>query len=435
MNLRRIINASLLVGFFFGIDKLVGLARQVIVARAFGVGAELDAFNAANNLPDALVALLSGGAIALAFIPVLSETLERGGRGPAWELFSLIANLAFTITAVFAASLAAFAEPLVRHVIVPGFSADQQALVVELMRLNVIAMLIFSLSGLTTSALQTHQHFFLPALAPILYNVGQIMGVTVLGPRFGIHGLAYGVLLGAALHFAVQIPGLARHGFRWTARLTLNHPGVRRVLLLMGPRLLTIACIQLIFIANDNLASGLGRGAISAMAYGWLIMQLPETVIGTAVGTALLPTLSELMARGELTELKRLARRALAALLALTLPVTLAAWILLPWAVRFVFEGRAFTAENSAMVVLAARMFMLGLAGHSLKEVAARMFYAHQDARTPLLTAALNVVVFVALGAALTPGMDFAALALANSISFTLEAGLMLGILARRRWV
>jgi putative peptidoglycan lipid II flippase len=141
------------------------------------------------------------------------------------------------------------------------------------------------------------------------------------------------------------------------------------------------------------------------------------------------------VARKEIAELKRLARRALVVLLALTVPTALAAWVLLPWAVRLVFEGRAFTADNSAMVVLAARMFMLGLAGHSLKEVAARTFYAYQDARTPLLTSALNMVVFVLLGAGLTPLLGFAALALANSLSFTLEAGVMLGLLARRRWI
>ncbi len=431
--LRRVLNATLLVGVLFGIDKLVGLARQVIIARAYGLGPELDAYNTANNLPDALFALISGGALAVAFIPVLTEAQARGGRSALWELFSLVANLAFLITAALAGVIALFPLPLVQTVIAPGFAPEQQLLVAALMRLNLLATLLFSISGLVMGALQANQHFLLPALAPLFYNLGQIAGVLVGEPRYGIYGLAWGTVAGAALHLAIQVPGLVRYGFRWTPRLSLAHAGVRQVLALMGPRILTIACFNLIFITNDNLASHFETGAVTALAYGWLIMQLPETVIGTAAGTALLPTLSELVARGATAELRAVLRRALLVILALTAPLVVASYFLLPLAVRLVFEGRAFTAEDSALVVQAARLFMLGLVGHSLKEVTARTFYALQDARTPLLTAGLNLLLFAALGLALTPTLGFSALALANSLSFTLEAGLMAAILLYRK--
>ena len=429
----RLVRTSLLVGAFFGLDKIVALGRQVIIARYFGLDPVLDAYNASNNLPDTLFALISGGALAIAFIPVLTETLDREGRAGAWKLFSLVANLAFVVTALCAALIALFPLVLARRVVTPGFSLEQQLLVADLMRLNLIATLIFSISGLVMGALQANQHFFLPALAPIFYNIGQIVGVILLKPAFGIHGLAYGVILGAALHLAIQVPGLVRYQFKWTPRLTLADDGVRRVLRLMGPRILTLGFINLVFIANDNLASRLGtNGAISALAYGWLILQLPETVIGTAVGTALLPTLSEYVSRGEHAELKRLLRRAIAILLAVTIPVTLASLVLVRPAVKLVFEGRAFTAENSELVILAARMFLLGLAGHSLVEIAARTFYAHQDARTPLFLAALTLALYIAFGMALTPRLNFAGLALANSLAFTTEAIVMLFILHRR---
>jgi len=429
----RLVRTSLLVGAFFGLDKIVALGRQVILARYFGLDPVLDAYNASNNLPDTLFALISGGALAIAFIPVLTETLDREGRAGAWKLFSLVANLAFVVTALCAALIALFPLVLVRRVVTPGFSLEQQLLVADLMRLNLIATLIFSISGLVMGALQANQHFFLPALAPVFYNVGQIVGVILLKPAFGIHGLAYGVILGAALHLAIQVPGLVRYQFKWTPRLTLADDGVRRVLRLMGPRILTLGFINLVFIANDNLASRLGtNGAISALAYGWLILQLPETVIGTAVGTALLPTLSEYVSRGDHAELKRLLRRAIAILLAVTIPVALASLVLVRPAVKLVFEGRAFTAENSELVILAARMFLLGLAGHSLVEIAARTFYAHQDARTPLFLAALTLSLYIVFGTALTPQLNFAGLALANSLAFTTEAIVMLFILHRR---
>jgi putative peptidoglycan lipid II flippase len=148
-------------------------------------------------------------------------------------------------------------------------------------------------------------------MAPVFYNIGQIFGALVLAPQtglqlgpltlpafgLGIHGLVYGVILGAAMHLGIQIPGLFRYHFRWIPAIGLRHPGVRQVLALMGPRLITMLFIQLIFLGRDNLASRLETGAVSALTYGWFIMQVPETLIGTALATVLLPTLSEQIAR------------------------------------------------------------------------------------------------------------------------------------------
>jgi len=430
---RRLLNISLLVAVFFGLDKIVGLLRQVLVARYFGLNAALDAYNAANKLPDLLFALISGGALAIAFIPILTATLSQDGRPATWRLFSRVANLAFVVTAAGAALMAAAALPLAQWVVAPGFTAAQQALVADLLRLNLLATLVFSISGLVMGALQAQQHFLLPAIAPVLYNAGQIIGLVVLSPRFGIYGLAYGVILGALLHLAIQVPGLLRFRFRWTPELSLADPVVRRVLALMGPRVLTLGAISLVSIVTNNLASRLGTGAISALAYGYQILQLPETVIGTAVGTALLPTMAEHVARGETVEFRRLLRRAAAILLALTIPATLLGLVLVRPAVKLVFEGRAFTAQDSEYVILAARMYLLGLAGQSLIEIGSRAFYAYQDARTPLLLSAVTLIIFVGLGVALSPGLGFASLALANSVAFTTEALLMGLILYRRR--
>ncbi|MBI3764174.1 MAG: murein biosynthesis integral membrane protein MurJ [Chloroflexi bacterium] len=432
MNPRHLLRSTLLVAFFFGLDKVIALGRQVIVGRVYGVGPALDAYNAANNLPDLLVAVISGGALAIAFIPVLSEYLDREGREEAWLLFSQVANAAFLVTAVLAVLIAIFAAPIVSTQIVPKFPADRQALVVSLMRVNLIATLIFSLSGLVIGALQANQHFWLPALAPILYNVGQIIGVLFLAPRFGIYGLAYGVILGAVLHLAVQVPGLIRYGFRYSPRLDWRHPGLRRVALLMGPRVLTLAALQYIFVSTDRLASGLPEGAITALAYGWLIMQVPETIVGTAVGTALLPTLSELVARKDDAGLRGALSGAIRALLAFTLPAAIALIVLIRPLVQAVFEGRAFTSAGTSLVAFAAQMFLVGLVGHSLVEVAARTFYARQDARTPLIAAWGTLGLFLVLCYALIPSLGHGGIALANSIAFTTEGLVLILILQWR---
>jgi putative peptidoglycan lipid II flippase len=429
---KRIVKSFLLVGSLFAADKLIALVRQIMVGRNFGVGPELDAFNAANNLPDMLFALISGGAMAVAVIPVLTETLDREGRDAAWALFSRLANWAFLTTAALAVILALFAEPFVRHVVVPNLAPQYQALTTELMRLDLLALMIFSISGLVMASLQANKHFLLPGLAPILYNGGLIFGVLVLVPRFGIFGLAYGTIFGAALHLAIQIPGLIRFGFRWTPSLDWRSPGVIKAATLMGPRILTVAAIQTIFVATDNFASGLGEGAITSLAYGWLILQVPETILGSALGTVLLPTLSELADRGQNVDFKRTIRRAVLAILGMTLPVLILGIPLMETAVRMVFEGRAFTAEDSAMVAAAARIFLFGLPAHALIETAVRAFYARQDARTPLWAGLATAALFISLCFILTPAFGYLGVAMANTCAYSFEAVLLLVLLWRR---
>lgn len=440
--LSHVARSSLLIAVFFGIDKFLGLFRQVLIGRQFGISAELDVFNAANNLPDLLFALISGGALSVAFIPVLSAAAEKDGRQALWGLFSRVANIAFLVTGALALVVALFADELVRFElgVAPGFATEQQALVAQLMRLNLIATLIFSLSGLVAAGLQANQHFLLPAAAPVLYDVGQIFGVIFLAPAtgyrlagvqlpsaaLGIHGLVYGVILGALFHLLIQVPGLLRFRFRWSARLGLSAAGVRRVARLMGPRILTIGAFQLIFVIQDNLASRLDVGSVTGLAYGWLIMQVPETIMGTAIGIALLPTLSEHFARGDERAFQASLARAVRAMFTLTLPSAALMAVALPPLVQTAF---GFSLQGTQIVVWAARAYLLGLVGHSLIEVAARAFYARQNARIPLLATAVNAVTFLGLGLLLFRRLGASGIALSNSLAFSLEAVLLLLLL------
>jgi putative peptidoglycan lipid II flippase len=352
-------------------------------------------------------------------------------------------NLAFLVTAAFAVIIAVLAEPLVRHVIAPGFPTEQQVLTVSLMRLDLIAILIFSISGLVMAGLQANQHFLLPAMAPGLYNLGQIFGLLIfvpekgynLGPLtlpafgMGIYGLVYGVILGALLHLAIQLPGLVRHGFRWKPAIGLRTPAVRQVLALFGPRILTMFFLQLFFIARDNLASHLGEGSVTALNYGWFIMQVPETLIGTAIAIALLPTLSEQFARGEHQAFRETINRAVRTLLALTLPIAALLSIGLPPLIRDLF---GFDAAGTELVVWVTRAYLLGLMGHSLLEIGSRSFYAQQDARTPMWVAALNAAAYIIFAVILSRRIGAPGIALANTLAFTGEALLLLYLLNRR---
>ena len=316
---------SLIVAAFFLLDKVLAFVRTGIISRIYSDEVHLlDTFNAANNLPDLLFALISGGALGMAFIPLLTEYLTTKDRAAAWDLFSRVANVGFLVTGSVAVVIAIFAQQIVDAEIgiAPGFGAEQRELLAELMRLNLIGTIIFSISGLVMASLHANQHFALPALAPSMYNVGQILGAIFFVPRFGIQGLVYGVILGAAFHLLIQIPGLFMYGFRWTPKLDLRHTGLIEALKLMAPRLMTMAGIQIIFIARDNLASRLDQvGAVTSLTYGWMIMQVPETILGTAIATAMLPALAELASKRDWSGFSASIERALRVLIALTLPI------------------------------------------------------------------------------------------------------------------
>ena len=392
---------SILIFFLFLLNEIISLVRIVIISRRYADSVELlDTFNAANNLPDVLFALISGGALAMAFIPLMSQYLTTKGRAAAWDLFSRVANLAFVLTGSIAIIVVIFAEQIVASEIgiAPGFGAEQRALLAELMRLNLVGTIIFSISGLVMASLQANQHFLLPALAPTLYNVGQIFGAIFLVPRYGIHGLVYGVIIGAALHLLVQVPALFKYEFRWTPALDLRHTGVIEALRLLGPRLFTMFGIQLIVIARDNLASRLDQvGAVTSLTYGWMIMQTPETLLGTAIATAMLPTLAEMATREDWDEFRATIERALRVLIALTLPVAAIMAAGINPLVRLVF---GFDEATSTLLTWTTRAYLLTLTGYCIQEIAARSFYARREPLFPLYGVILRLALFISIGTA-----------------------------------
>lgn len=425
-----IFKTTLLLTFFFGIDKIIALIRQTIIIKQFGFSSEIDAFNAANNLPDLLFSLISGGALALAFIPILTKYIETKSHREAWRLFSVVANLVFFATAVLSIIVAIFAPQVVssQFGIAPGFTVIQQDLVVNLMRLNLIATLIFSISGLTMAALQSSKHFLLPALAPILYNVGQIFGAIFLVPLFGVYGLEYGVILGAVLHLSIQIPGMIYYKFTWTPSFNIKDSGVQRVFRLLGPRILTVLCIQIMFLTRDNLASRLQEGSVTALTYGYFIMQVPETLIGTAIATALLPTLSSLIAAGKKTEFTKLLNSTIAVIFAITFVSTLLLSVSLEHLILPIF---GFHEQNAQLLIWVSRVYLLGLLSQCLLEVVIRAFYAKLDAKIPFLITFLRTLLFMFLALVLLQPLGAVGLALADSVAITLEVGILFWLLRK----
>ena len=193
-------------------SNLIGLVRQNLISRAFGTGSEIDAFNIANQFPTLIFSLIAGGALASAFIPTFTGFLEEKDNKGAWHLASAIANLVVIVLTFISLLAEVFAPQIVSflYILRPQLEQAQQTLIVELLRIMLLTPVIFGISGLVMGILNSFQSFMLPALAPTMYWVGWIIGALFLVPSMGIYGLAWGVVLGACLHLAVQIPGLVR---------------------------------------------------------------------------------------------------------------------------------------------------------------------------------------------------------------------------------
>lgn len=433
-HLSHLVRSTIILMAAFLVNKGLAIGRQVVVARAFGTGGDYDAFVAAFRLPDILFMLISGGALATAFIPILSERLTlRPANDPAgWRLTSSTLNTMLLVTAAAAALIAVVALPLVEWLIAPGFPPETQQLTANLMRLALISTLIFSVSGLAGGVLHVHQHFLLPALAPIIYNLGLIAGAIFLAPSLGVYGLMWGAVAGAAGHLLIQVPGLIRYRMRYYAGLGWADPGLRQVARLLGPRILTLGVIQVNFLVIFNLASRLGQGSVSALDYGWDLMQMPQTIVGSAIGIVLFPTMAELAARGDRAGLRHTVEQSLRVILALSIPATVGLVVLGRPLIQLMFERGEFGPDSTAAVYQSLQFWALALVAHCALEVVNRLFYAQKDTTTPLVGAVIGMLVNGGLALLLYRVLDAGGLALSNAVAVTIEVLVLLAIANQR---
>lgn len=425
----------------FVLSNVTGLVRQILVSRAFGTGAEIDAFNAAARLPDLLFSLVAGGALASAFIPTLTGFLTKDDEEGAWHLASAVGNLVTIILILTSALAAIFAPQIVRHILyilVPDQDPGQFNLTVALLRIMLISPAIFGVSGLLMGILNAHQVFLLPALAPTMYWLGMIFGVLFLVPSWGIHGLAWGAVFGAAMHLGVQLPALRRVRGNYFATLGLQFPAVREVGRLMAPRLLGVAVVQLNFLVNTILAYAQPEGSLTAITIAWAVMTMPQVVIAQAIAIAALPTFSDQVARGRLDEMRGSLAATLRGVIFLALPASLGLILLRQPIVALLFQGGEFDAHSTDLVAWALLWYAAGLVGHSVVEILSRAFYAMHDTKTPVFVGAaamsLNLILSITFAALFTRigWAPHGGLALANSVATALEmAGLLM--LMRRR--
>ncbi len=436
-NVGLIARSSLIISVGWGASIVIGLLRQSIIARQFGTSALLDAFTAGNVIPELIYTMLSGGALGFAFIPVYKERLEKAGG--ASQLFSKVVNWIFLVTLFFSAVAYLFAPFLVTSTWGVGalYPAEVQLLTIQLMRILLLSTIIFSISSILTSTLYAHEHFIIPALLPSLYSAGIIFGALVLAPRFGIFGIAWGAVLGSLFHLLIQIPGVMHYKVKWQFSLAFD-PYLRKVAILMLPRIIDLMMARAsINWLNATLSSRLGEGRLAALDFAFRLMNMPWTLIGTAIGIAVFPTMAALAAQKDVDAQRRAFSGSLRAILTLAIPAAAVLILFGEPIIRILFERGEFTAESTQLVYYALRFYSLALISQSMLEVVVRAFAAQQDTYTPLYISIFTTLVNIGLAIWLARPLDQGGIshggpALANGLAVLLEASIGMAILSIR---
>ena len=425
---RVLARASLILTVAALASRALGWLRLLVIGSQFGAGRELDAYFAAFRIPDAIFQLVVAGALSAALIPVFQSYRARADEAEAWRLASSVINLVVIALSAFSLLMAIFA-PWIVPLITPGFDAPTTELTIRMTRIMLLSPVFIGMGAVVSGILNSYERFAWPAIAPLFYNLAIIAAAIVLAPLIGVEGLAVGVAIGSLAHLLVQLPNLASVGQRYDLSLSINHPGVRRVAWLMAPRTLGLN-----FLASTLLATGQPEGSVTAYNYGFQLMQVPVGVVGVSVAIAIFPRLSRDAALDRISDVRHDLSTAMRVLLFVALPLTAVMTVLREPLTAVFFQYGLFSAQSTDRTAVALFYFTLGLAAQVLVPILARAFYALQDTRTPVVWAIVAVGLNVPLMAWLVGPMGVGGLALALSVTASLEVlGLLWALRSRLR--
>ncbi|MEZ5286032.1 MAG: murein biosynthesis integral membrane protein MurJ [Vicinamibacterales bacterium] len=426
------------VGLATMTSRILGLVREQVLAYYFGAGDAMDAFRVAFRVPNLLRDLFAEGAMSAAFVPTFTSYLTRNGRDRAWALGNSVLNGLLLVTGVLVVIGVIFTPVLVRlfagdFAAVPG----KIELTITMARVVMPFLTLVAVAAAFMGMLNALGHFFVPALSPALFNVASVVLVVALvplAPRLGVMPImivAGVTLVGGLLQAAVQWPPLAREGFSYRPAIDIHDPGLRRVLLLMGPGTIGLAATQINVFVNTVLATGQGTGAVSWLDYAFRLMYLPIGLFGVSVATASTPAISRYVAAQDLGRVRSTVAHAVGLTMLLNVPATLGLVVLADSIVRVIFEHGSFTPDDTAATAHALRFYAIGLLGYSVVRIVSPTFYALGHSRTPVMISVGSIAVNVALNVTLVRTMGYEGLALGTSITALINAGAQLTFLRR----
>ena len=420
---KSLTGAALILGFASLISRLVGVARDRILAHQFGAGIELDIYTAAFRIPDFIYNLLIVGALSAGFIPIFLELFQKDKKD-AWAFVSRVINATFLLVSGVSVVLYFFAPHIV-SLLVPGFGPEAQKQTIDLTRVMLLSPILLGLSAIVSGVLQSLKAFFIYSLAPVLYNIGIIVGALFFVPHFGLVGLAYGVVLGAFLHLLIQIPIFLSSGFHYSPKTFLKDKKMKQLVRALVPRTLTLASVQITTLVLTFFASFLGTGSIAIFNFASNISSLGVGIIGISFAMAAFPTLSEYVAKKDLEGFKKQLALTTRQILFFILPLTILFILLRAQIVRVLLGTGAFNWENTIVTATTVGMFSLSLFSQCLLALYSRAFFALHNGRTPLMIAMLSLFITVSLSFYFKTYFGVAGLALGISLGSMFQAAFL----------
>lgn len=388
---QSILSAALVIMIMVAFSRVLGLLRDRMLAARFSPD-ELGVYFAAFRLPNLVFELLVMGAISVAFIPVFTDYLDEKKRQEAWRLASSVMNIAGLCLIVFLIPFLIFTKQL-SQLIAPGFDEKQLLLMVSLTRIMLVAQVLpLVIGNFLTGILQSFKHFVIPALAPVVYNLGIILGILMLSGNLGLWGPVVGVVLGAVLFLVIQIPLVFSLGYRHQWAWDFKHRGVREIGKLMLPRTFGLAVSQIDTTVDLILSTLLGARMVTIFTFSQHLQQVPIGLFGASIAQAALPTLSEFKTK-DTDNFKRIFLASFHQVLFLVAPVSVFLIVLRIPVVRLVFGASRFDWQATVLTGQTLAFFSLSLFAQSLVQLLARGFYALYDSKTPVLAGVISVIV------------------------------------------
>ena len=414
-------------------SRMLGMIRDAAMSSHVGLQIDADAYAAAFRVTDFLNYLVAGGALSSTFVPVFTEYLKRRDEASAWKTFSVLLTVISIVGAGLVVSMEVF-TPQVIKVLNWCYSPQKIALAVPYARILLPAQVCFLVGGLLMGTQNARGRFLIPALASCIYNVGSIVGLTVLYPWLGLAGGVWGAVTGAFIGcFLIQWIGVAQTGLAFTPSVDVRFPGVVRVWKLMLPILLGVALPNIDQLVTAEFAAQLHDGSQAALNAASRIMLIPVGIFAQAAGIALLPALSRLASPSTRDQFRATVNRSLGTVLFLTLPSSALIYLLAPEAISILNQHGAFTAADTMRAALPLRFYAMGIFAWSASTLLNRGFYALQDTKTPVISGTIATAVFVALSwMSMRLHWGTAGLALSTTIGVMLHVVLLYAMLRIR---
>ncbi|MCB9813383.1 MAG: murein biosynthesis integral membrane protein MurJ [Pseudomonadales bacterium] len=432
-NQQTSINSAAVVIALANILSIVsGFVRTRVILSYFNEEI-VTAWTLAFQIPDILFQLLIFGALSASFIPIFLSVKQRYDSQTAFKMSSIVLNILLVLFVASSLVIFIFAEPLTIFRIGDKISSSQLAIVIGLTKVMLLAQIFFTISNVMTGVLQSFQRFIIPSIAPIIYNLGIIIGIAVFHKSFGIYSAGIGVVLGALLHMFVQIPLAGRLGFKPSFSLNFRHPGVKKLLLLSPARFLTIGLAQIQSLALGYFATSIGQLSFLYISYATYLSVFPIRLFGVPLSQAALPFLSEYSGENQLIKFRDLILQSLNQISFLAMPTSVLLLILRVPIVRLAFGTDNFSWHSTITTGKILAILAISITAQAMVQLLIRGFHALKNTKTPLIISIIFTIFYLTSSFLMVKYTDYGILGLAliNSVSFVLELFLFMIIFNR----